>query len=140
MSEKIVLFCEKPAQGAAWAAALNFKDRSSGKGYLENGDMIITWAIGHLLQLSEPADYDEKYKTNSMDVLPIDPPAFKYKLSDKKENEYKAKQFNNIHKIFKNNTVGEVIIASDYDREGERIVRSILEMIKYNGNLSRVKY
>ena len=62
MANKTVFLCEKPDQGTAWAIALGFSDRNKTKGYLEKGDQIITWAIGHLLKLAEPADYDEKYK------------------------------------------------------------------------------
>ena len=140
MANKTVFLCEKPDQGTAWAIALGFSDRNKTKGYLEKGDQIITWAIGHLLKLAEPADYDEKYKIYSLDSLPIEPKNFKYKLSEAKQDEYKAKQFRNIQKIFKENNVEEVVIASDFDREGERIVRSILDVLKYQGNLTRVKY
>lgn len=140
MTQKTILLCEKPDQGKAWAIALNFKDRNTSKGYIEDNNVIVSWAIGHLLQLAEPADYDEKYKLSTLDNLPIAPKNFKYKLSDKPEMAYKAKQYNNIRKIFKDNDIKEVIIASDFDREGERIVRSLLDMLSYSGTLSRVKY
>lgn len=134
-----VYICEKPAQGADYAKALGFRDLTTGKGYLEDkgSNTIITWAIGHLVRLYEPYEYDEKYKyTKNLDELPIIPTKFKFKLSDDPKDAYKKKQFNIVKGILKNAT--EVVIATDPDREGETIGREILELLNYNGKMSRV--
>lgn len=134
-----VYICEKPAQGADYAKALGFRDLTTGKGYLEDkgSNTIITWAIGHLVRLYEPFEYDEKYKiTKNLDELPIIPEKFKFKLSDAEKDSYKKKQFNIVKNVLKNAT--EVVIATDPDREGETIGREILELLNYKGKMSRV--
>lgn len=135
----IVYICEKPAQGADYAKALGFKDLATGKGYLEDksSNTVVTWAIGHLVRLYEPYEYDPKYKsTRTVDELPIIPKEFKFKLSDDEKDAYKKKQFNIVSKLLK--TATEVIIATDPDREGETIGREILDIVNYQGKISRV--
>lgn len=135
----IVYICEKPAQGADYAKALGFKDLATGKGYLEDksSNTVVTWAIGHLVRLYEPYEYDPKYKsTRTVDELPIIPKEFKFKLSDDEKDAYKKKQFNVVSKLLQ--TATEVIIATDPDREGETIGREILDIVNYQGKISRV--
>lgn len=133
----VVYICEKPDQGLDYGKALGFKDLNKSKGFIQDKDTIITWAIGHLIRLCEPFEYDEKYKyTKSLDELPIIPDKFRFTLSDRKEEEYKKRQFNIVKNILKSAT--EVIIATDADREGETIGREILEFSGYKGKTSRV--
>lgn len=135
----IVYICEKPDQGVDYGKALGFKDLNKGKGYLEDkgSNTVITWAIGHLVRLYEPYEYDAKYKsTRTVDELPIIPKEFKFKLSDAEKDSYKKKQFNIVKGLLKN--ASEVIIATDPDREGETIGREILDIVGYNGKISRV--
>ncbi len=135
----VVYICEKPDQGLDYAKAMKFTDLNKSKGYVEDKskNIIITWAIGHLIKLYEPYQYDVKFKyTKSLNDLPIIPDEFKFTLSDKKEEEYKKKQFEIVKKILKNAT--EVVIATDADREGETIGREILDLVGYKGKISRV--
>lgn len=135
----VVYICEKPDQGVDYGKALGFKDLNKSKGFLEDKstDTIVTWAIGHLIKLYEPFEYNEKYKyTKNLSELPIIPDEFKFTLSSKKEDEYKKKQYGIIKKILQSAT--EVVIATDADREGETIGREILELAGYKGKMSRV--
>lgn len=133
----VVYICEKPDQGLDYGKALGFKDLNKSKGFIQDKDTIITWAIGHLIRLYEPFEYDEKYKySKSLDELPIIPDIFKFTLSSRKEEEYKKRQFNIVKNILK--TATEVVIATDADREGETIGREILDFAGYKGKMSRV--
>lgn len=135
----IVYICEKPDQGIDYGKAMGFKDLNKSKGYIEDksNDTIITWAIGHLIKLYEPYEYDPKYKyTNSLSELPVIPVKFKFTLPTRKEESYKVKQYGIIKNILKSAT--EVVIATDADREGETIGREILELAGYKGKISRV--
>lgn len=131
--------CEKPDQGLDYAKALNFKDLNKSKGYVEDkaNNVMITWAVGHLVRLFEPYEYDEKYKyTKTISDLPIIPPKFKFKVSDGEKEAYKKKQYNIVAGLVKN--ASEVIIATDPDREGETIGCELLELMNYKGKVSRV--
>lgn len=124
MSGEIVLLAEKPNQAKTYSEAFTVKNKT--KHYIElesdsifkNG-AIITWGIGHLLELQPPAFYDEKYKKWDLKNLPIFPSSFTYKVSDTKKQHYEA-----VKKILKN--AGQIYICTDIDREGENIARLII--------------
>ena len=80
MSKKLVI-TEKPSVASDIAAALSIKKKQ--KGYFEGEDYLITWAIGHLLELQDPEDMDKKYKSWLLKDLPIIPEKFKWKVSVK---------------------------------------------------------
>lgn len=121
--------CEKPSQARDLAEVLGVSGR--GDGHLKSGNTVITWAFGHLLEMLMPDDYDEKYKRWSLDTLPIAPDAWKNRVSKDKFKQYKV-----IEELVKQASV--VIIATDYDREGEAIGRSLLERFRYNGPVKRL--
>jgi len=73
---KTLVIAEKPSVGNDLSGALPGKFVKH-EGYLESDDTIITWAVGHLVELQEPEDYDEKFKKWRMADLPIVPEAFK---------------------------------------------------------------
>lgn len=122
MGQPLIL-AEKPSQALAYANA--FKTTRN-EGYYEifpdsifpNG-AIITWGIGHLVELIEPHEYDEKYKKWSLETLPIIPEQFRFKV--KKDVR---KQFNIVKDLMEK--ASEIIVATDADREGENIARSII--------------
>src|SRR5690554_1593295 len=124
--------CEKPSQAEDLAAVLGATTK--GAGYLHNGsDKKITWTYGHLLDMFMPDDYDDQYKTWSLDTLPIAPDRWKNKVSSA---GYKQRQYNTVIGLVKK--ASKVYISTDYDREGEAIARSLLDRAQYNGPVSRV--
>lgn len=86
---------------------------------------FLTWAVGHLVELQEPQEYDEKYKNFSTYPILLEKDDFQFKVSDKTKD-----QFNNIKNIFRENKIDEVIIATDPAREGENIAYKILNQLK----------
>ncbi len=119
---KTLVIAEKPSVGRDLANALPgafAKDDA----YLESDDYVITWAVGHLVELAEPDDYDERLKKWRMADLPIIPDAFKLKPRDAKAK----KQLGVIQKLLKREDVDRVINACDSGREGELIFAYIWE-------------
>ncbi|HEX2109988.1 MAG TPA: DNA topoisomerase 3 [Gaiellaceae bacterium] len=119
---KTLVIAEKPSVGRDIAAALpgNFKKDEA---YLESDEYVITWAVGHLVELAEPEDYDERFKKWRMVDLPIVPDAFRLKPRDAKSK----KQLAVIHKLLKRPDVERVVNACDSGREGELIFAYIWE-------------
>src|SRR3954451_4721976 len=120
---KTLVIAEKPSVARDLAGALpgSFENHDS---YLESDDYVVTFAVGHLVELAEPEDYDEKWKRWRMDDLPIVPDAFKLKPRDAKAK----KQLGVIHKLLKRADVDRVINACDAGREGELIFAYIWEL------------
>ncbi len=122
--------CEKPSQGRDIAKALGANSRADG--CLKKGDtVIVTWCIGHLVEMANPDDYDKSLKRWSFDTLPIHPGHWKNIV--KKQTK---KQYNIIIKLIKQ--ADHVVIATDADREGEVIAREMLDAAKFSGNISRL--
>jgi len=112
-----VLIAEKPSQAQAYASALGNGKRHDG--YIEVGDLGITWAIGHLVELKPPEAYDESFAKWTLDTLPIIPDSFQFQVAAGKQ-----KQFSIVKKLIQSAT--EIIIGTDIDREGENIARLII--------------
>src|SRR5438034_313379 len=94
--------------------------------FLESDDIVITWAVGHLVQLAEPEEYDEKWKKWRMADLPIVPPnGFKLVPRDAKSK----KQLKLIETLLKREDVDHVINACDAGREGELIFAYVYESV-----------
>ena len=113
---KTLIIAEKPSVGRDLAGALGGKFEKH-DGYLESDETVVTWAVGHLVELQEPEDYDERFKKWRMADLPIVPPKFKLVVRD----ERSRKQMSVITRMLKRDDVDEVINACDAGREGELI-------------------
>lgn len=125
-----VYICEKPSQAKDLAAVLGATQQ--GKGFVHNGaGTVITWAFGHLLEMLMPDDYDEKYKAWALETLPITPDEWRNKVSKDKFAQYKIIEA-------QVNAASKVIIATDFDREGEAIARTLLERYRYSGPVERL--
>lgn len=122
-----LILTEKPSVARDFAAALQAGRR--GDGFLQNKDTIITWAIGHLVELSEPDDYDPKWKRWRLETLPILPESLTYKPIKKVE-----KQLRVIQNLLKRQDVVRIVIATDAGREGEVIARTILQTVEPAGH------
>ncbi len=116
---KTLILTEKPSVARDFAKALNV--RANKDGYLESEEYIITWAIGHLVELFEPEDYRPELKHWKLESLPIIPDQFLYKPIANTE-----KQLRIIQNLLKQNQFNQIVIATDPGREGEVIARTIL--------------
>src|SRR4051812_19420699 len=113
---KTLVIAEKPSVGRDLTRALPGAFAKH-EGYLESDAHVVTWAVGHLVQLAEPDEYDPKYKKWRMADLPIVPDRFKLVVRDVRSR----KQMSVITRMLKRNDVDEVINACDAGREGELI-------------------
>tara|TARA_Y100000589_G_C27190279_1_gene644485 strand:- start:1069 stop:3624 length:2556 start_codon:yes stop_codon:yes gene_type:complete len=130
MSKKLVI-TEKPSVANDIAAALSINKKH--KGYFEGENYLITWAIGHLLELQDPEDMDKKYKSWLLKDLPIIPKKFKWKVVSRTRDQYRV-----IQDLLKKDDVTSVINACDAGREGELIFREIVEREKVKKPLERL--
>src|SRR5205809_3035159 len=113
---KTLLIAEKPSVGRDLARVLPGPFEKK-EGYLEGPEHVVTWAVGHLVQLAEPDEYDPKLKKWRMADLPIVPDRFKLVVRD----ERSRKQMSVITRLLKRADVHEVVNACDAGREGELI-------------------
>lgn len=124
-----LVLTEKPSVAKDFAKALRAGAQKNG--YFEGNDYVITWAVGHLLELAEPQDYDPKWSRWRMESLPILPEQLRYKPILKTQ-----KQLTIVQKQLGRKDIGPVVIATDAGREGEVIARTILHSVG-NFNFSR---
>jgi DNA topoisomerase III len=120
----VVILAEKPSQAKAYAEALKNSKRHEGYFDIPSCSLFpngakITWGIGHLVTLKEPHEYQEEWGKWNIENLPIVPEAFQFKVvKDTK------KQFDIVKGLLKE--TDEIVVATDCDREGENIARSII--------------
>ncbi|WP_368503782.1 DNA topoisomerase III [Alkalihalophilus sp. As8PL] len=132
-----LIIAEKPDQGAKLAAPFPSKKL---QGAIEikpcatfPRGAFVTWAVGHLCELRPPEHYHQKWKAWKLDTLPILPETFEFQVS-----KGKYKQFQVVKKLIGNPAVSEIIMAGDAGREGELIVRLIIEQCKSTKPLKRL--
>ncbi len=121
---KTLIVAEKPSVARDIVNALPGPFQSPSDGYLESDDYVITFAVGHLVELKDPEDYDEKFKKWRMDDLPIVPEKFELEPRDAKSK----KQLKVIHKLMQRDDVDRIVNACDAGREGELIFSYIYEL------------
>jgi DNA topoisomerase III len=117
---KVLVLAEKPSVGRDIAKVL--KSNQNKGSYIEGNKYVITWALGHLVGLQDPEGYDEKYKTWSIETLPMLPKYMKLTVLKKT-----SKQFYEVKKLLNRNDIEEIVIATDAGREGELVARWIIE-------------
>jgi DNA topoisomerase-3 len=122
---KTLVIAEKPSVGQDLARVLPSSFMKN-EGFLEGEDHVITWAVGHLVQLAEPDEYDPKFKKWRMADLPIVPEKFKLIVRD----ERSKKQMTVVSKQLKRDDVDGVVNACDAGREGELIFAYLYEKAK----------
>lgn len=117
----ILIIAEKPSVAATIAAALGATEKKDG--YIKGRGYLVSWCVGHLVQLAEAAAYGEQYKKWSYDSLPILPQEWQYTVAADKE-----KQFKILKDLMHRADVSEVVNACDAGREGELIFRFVYEV------------
>ena len=128
---KTLVIAEKPSVGRDIARVLGCKRQADGA--LEGGQYIVTWGLGHLVELADPEGYDPKYKEWKMEDLPMMPEAFKLEVIGQTAKQFKVVR-NQIHR----KDVGEIVIATDAGREGELVARLILKKAGTDKPLKRL--
>ncbi len=130
---KTLIIAEKPSVARDLTDALpgTFENHES---YYESEDTVITFAVGHLVELIAPEEYDERFKKWRMDDLPIIPDEFRLHARDKKA----AKQLKVIHKLLQRDDVDKVVNACDAGREGELIFAYIYETSEVDKPVERL--
>ena len=124
-----LFLCEKPSQGHDIARVVGANER--GAGCLTGTGLAVTWCVGHLLEAAAPERYGEQYKRWSLEHLPIIPTHWQCEVKAATAGQFKIVQGLLRH-------AGEVVIATDADREGELIAREILEWCGYRGPVRRL--
>ncbi len=117
---KTLVLAEKPSVGRDLANVLKCNQNKGS--YIEGNNYVVTWALGHLVGLQDPEDYDNKYKQWSMENLPMLPEPMKLVILKKT-----AKQYHEVKKLLFRDDINEIVIATDAGREGELVGRWILE-------------
>ncbi|MCO7639817.1 DNA topoisomerase III [Pseudomonas sp. S 311-6] len=124
-----VFLCEKPSQGKDIARVLGAGQR--GNGCYSGAGVVVTWCIGHLVEAVPPEGYGEQYKRWAIEQLPILPE--RWRVEPKAAT---AAQFNVVQQLVAK--AGELVIATDADREGEMIAREIIDLCGYRGPIQRL--
>ncbi len=128
---KSLYISEKPSVAREFVHALG-EQMESHDGYMESENSVVTWCVGHLVTMSYPDAYDEKYKKWSLATLPFIPDEFKYEVISSSK-----KQFNIVAKQLNRKDVDTIYICTDSGREGEYIYRLVDQMAKVKGKTRR---
>ncbi|MCP4006133.1 MAG: DNA topoisomerase III [bacterium] len=121
---KSLIITEKPSVARDIVAALG--GFTEDDGFWESEEHVVTFSVGHLLELPAPEDVDPKYKRWTLDTLPILPEPEQFKL---KQKSGASERLRTIKKLLQRDDVSKVINACDAGREGELIFREILEFL-----------
>ncbi|MBT2685257.1 DNA topoisomerase III [Bacillus sp. ISL-37] len=128
---KSLVLAEKPSVARELARVLGCN--KTHKSYFEGNQYIVTWALGHLIELKMPENYDPKYKVWKLEELPIIPDKMGLKVIKQTSHQFKA-----IEHLAERKDVGEFIIATDAGREGELVARWILQRINWKKPIKRL--
>lgn len=121
---KALVLAEKPSVAREIARVLHCNQK--GKGYLEGPNYIVTWALGHLVTLAEPEDYNSAYKEWRLEDLPMLPDKLNLKVIKPTSHQFHA-----IQQLMKRPDIKELVIATDAGREGELVARWIMIMANW---------
>ena len=130
MSKTLVL-AEKPSVGREIARVLGC--RQSGNGCLIGPRYIVTWALGHLVELAQPETYGDQYKTWSLETLPMMPEKMELTVIPQTSKQYSA-----VKKLLHDPQVSSLVIATDAGREGELVARWILQKAGFHKPIQRL--
>ncbi|MBT2758356.1 DNA topoisomerase III [Mesobacillus foraminis] len=128
---KSLVLAEKPSVARELARVLGCNQKH--KSYIEGNQYIVTWALGHLIELKMPEHYDSKYTTWRLEDLPIIPDKMGLKVIKQTSAQYKA-----VESLLKRKDIKEVIIATDAGREGELVARWILDRAGWRKTIQRL--
>lgn len=124
---KAVFIAEKPSVAKEFAKAIKDKYKQN-DGYLEGERSIVTWCVGHLVNMSYPDAYDESLKKWTLEAIPFIPDTYKYQVIDDVK-----KQFNIVKGILTRDDVDKIYVCTDAGREGEYIYRLVDQEVHVEG-------
>ena len=116
-----LVITEKPSVAISFARILGSTQRRNG--YLEGNGFLVSWCVGHLVELAEPGSYDERYNKWKQEDLPIIPQEWSYRILPSTR-----KQFDILKSLIHRNDVDSIYNCCDAGREGEAICRLVCEM------------
>jgi len=119
---KSLFIAEKPSVAMEFARALK-EQMTRHDGFQESEHIVITWCVGHLVTMSYPEVYDEKYRRWSLDTLPFIPDKFRYEVIPSVK-----KQFEIVKRLLNRDDVEKIYVCTDSGREGEYIYRLVASM------------
>lgn len=128
---KSLVLAEKPSVAREIARVLKCNNKQ--KGYIEGSQYVVTWALGHLVTLAEPDDYDPKYKQWRLEDLPMLPEKMKLKVIKQTSQQYQV-----VKSLMNRTDIKDMIIATDAGREGELVARWIMEQAKWRKPFQRL--
>ncbi|TQS00778.1 DNA topoisomerase III [Paenibacillus ottowii] len=128
---KVLVLAEKPSVAREIARVMGSREKH--KSYIEGPKYVVTWALGHLVGLAEPEDYDSKYANWNLEDLPILPKNAKLKVLRESNHQFKA-----VQQLMKRQDIGELIVATDAAREGELLARWIIQMANWRKPFRRL--
>ena len=128
---KSLYIAEKPSVAREFARALKINAKNN-DGYMESPEAIVTWCVGHLVTMSYPEVYDEKYKRWSLTTIPFIPSEFKYEVIDGVK-----KQFKIVSGLLNRPDVETIFVCTDSGREGEYIYRLVEQQAHVKGKTRR---
>ncbi len=126
-----LVIAEKPSVALSIAKVIGANQRKDG--YYEGNGYKVSWCVGHLVQMSNPDKYDEKYAKWNLKDLPIIPNEYKYEVSKSTK-----KQFNILKKLMNENDIDMIINACDAGREGESIFRLVYQITGSKKKMKRL--
>lgn len=128
---KNLFIAEKPSVAREFARALQLNTKNK-DGYMESSEAIVTWCVGHLVTMSYPEAYDEKYKRWSLSTIPFIPETFRYEVI-----ENVKKQFQIVSGLLNRADVETIYVCTDSGREGEYIYRLVERQANVKGKKRR---
>lgn len=128
---KSLFIAEKPSVAREFAKALGYR-MTNKNGYMESEEAVVTWCVGHLVTMSYPEKYDDKYRRWSFETLPFIPQEFRYEVIDSVK-----KQFAVVSGLLKRDDVSVIYVCTDSGREGEYIYRLVERQAGVTGKQRR---
>jgi len=128
---KTLVLAEKPSVAREIARVMGSRDKH--KSHIEGPKYVVTWALGHLVGLAEPEDYNGKFGTWALEDLPILPDQMKLKVLKESSHQFKA-----VQQLMRRQDIGQLIVATDAAREGELLARWIIDMVKWKKPFQRL--
>ena len=130
-TKQTLVIAEKPSVAKSIAAVLNATNRKDG--YLEGSGFLVSWCVGHLVELADASTYEERYGKWSLTDLPILPEHWRYVITPDTK-----KQFDTLKQLMEREDVASLVCATDAGREGELIFRLVYEQAKCKKPVKRL--
>lgn len=126
-----LVIAEKPSVAKSIAEVLGALGRQDG--YFEGGGYLVSWCVGHLIELAQPESYGEQWKKWTYESLPVNPEHWQYEIKEDTNEQYDV-----LYGLLHDSRVDEVVCATDAGREGELIFRLVYEMAGCNKPMKRL--